>query len=640
VTRLSLIPRMVGIAWVVVCLVAMNGGSAIAQQGGLQQGGALQGGGVAAAKLVLRGTVVNAVTHEPIGRAVVTSPDDRFAVMTDERGRFEMRFKEKKSAPPAVAASGGATPGGIGPGSGGSRTVWFSNGNGGVGSTSTSSNGDGGAQTQQVTVDRPDALTARRVGFLSTQLRSNPAIPVAPDQEEVTIPLMPEARVVGHVTLADGEGARGMQVALYRHTVQDGRAQWLHSGQAEVKSDGEFRIAELEAGEYKLFSLELNDRDPVTSDPRGQQFGYPPDYYPGAADFGTGALIHLAAGETFQATLTPERRKYYPVRIGMGNGPPQRGGMVPQAEVWKDGHPGPGYTLGYDYRDGSIGGALPDGNYLVKVTSPGDIGLTGLTNLGVNGGPAGGTVALMQGSVVGVHVSEEFGNSGQAQQVRQAVSGAAQQNQQAGGGQGAPQSRMHLRDYVQFMLWSTDEFTFRRQLMAQQPSDPEAEGLEIPSVPAGEYRVQVQTPIGYVASVRSGGTDLQKSNLVVGAGASVAPIEVVLRDDGAEVDGSVVEIANRSHAAASGQTPGMSPGYVYLVPEGERVELLKETFVQPNGDFQFGQLPPGSYRVLAFERQRNDLEFSNEDAMRKYGAQTITVGSGQKMQIKVSLNTE
>ena len=89
------------------------------------------------------------------------------------------------------------------------------------------------------------------------------------------------------------------------------------AGSAEVKSDGEFRFADLEAGNYKLFSAELNDRDPVTSDPReGQCLGYPPDYYPGATDFAGGAVIHLAAGETFQATLTPEKRRYYPVHIG------------------------------------------------------------------------------------------------------------------------------------------------------------------------------------------------------------------------------------------------------------------------------------------------------------------------------------
>src|ERR1700686_2931831 len=34
----------------------------------------------------LRGAVVNGVTHEPISRALVFSPDNRFATMTDDRG--------------------------------------------------------------------------------------------------------------------------------------------------------------------------------------------------------------------------------------------------------------------------------------------------------------------------------------------------------------------------------------------------------------------------------------------------------------------------------------------------------------------------------------------------------------------------
>src|SRR5260370_17290828 len=37
----------------------------------------------------LRGTVVNSATHEPISRALVFSPDNRFATMTDNRGHFE-----------------------------------------------------------------------------------------------------------------------------------------------------------------------------------------------------------------------------------------------------------------------------------------------------------------------------------------------------------------------------------------------------------------------------------------------------------------------------------------------------------------------------------------------------------------------
>jgi hypothetical protein len=61
---------------------------------------------------------------------------------------------------------------------------------------------------------------------------------------------------------------------------------------------------------------------------------------------------------------------------------------------------------------------------------------------------------------------------------------------------------------------------------------------------------------------------------------------------------------------------------------------------QPNGEFQMQQLAPGTYRVLAFDRPRNDLEYWNEDAMRKYDAQMVTVVPGQKEKIRVSMSTE
>src|SRR5207302_8124331 len=47
---------------------------------------------------VVRGTVLNSVTHEPVGRALVYSPDNRFATLTDARGRFEFKLRSNESA--------------------------------------------------------------------------------------------------------------------------------------------------------------------------------------------------------------------------------------------------------------------------------------------------------------------------------------------------------------------------------------------------------------------------------------------------------------------------------------------------------------------------------------------------------------
>ena len=42
----------------------------------------------------IRGTVVNSVTHEPIGRALVFSLDNRFAILCDAGGHFEFKIPQ------------------------------------------------------------------------------------------------------------------------------------------------------------------------------------------------------------------------------------------------------------------------------------------------------------------------------------------------------------------------------------------------------------------------------------------------------------------------------------------------------------------------------------------------------------------
>jgi hypothetical protein len=43
----------------------------------------------------VRGRVLNKVTKEPIGRALVTTVGEEYAVMTDDRGQFEMKIEEQ-----------------------------------------------------------------------------------------------------------------------------------------------------------------------------------------------------------------------------------------------------------------------------------------------------------------------------------------------------------------------------------------------------------------------------------------------------------------------------------------------------------------------------------------------------------------
>ena len=289
----------------------------------------------------IHGTVINSVTHEPIGRALVYSPDNRFATMTDSEGRFEFSL-----APDESNAKNGQSP----PASAfGSTTSSCSE----RGCTTYSSSNGGGYQLR--------TLRARKPGFLDDHDEGQ-NLP-SDTGKDFTIALTPEALVVGRVVLPSADDSDRIQLELYRRQVQEGRAHWILAGSVSTRANGEFRFAELPAGKYKLLTRELLDRDPLTFDPQGQLYGYPPVYYPAATDFAGGETIQLTAGQIFQANLSLVRRAYYPVKVPVVN--PVAGPGV-SVVVSVQGHRGPGYALGYNRRDQTIEGMLPNGNYTLE----------------------------------------------------------------------------------------------------------------------------------------------------------------------------------------------------------------------------------------------------------------------------------
>ena len=62
--------------------------------------------------------------------------------------------------------------------------------------------------------------------------------------------------------------------------------------------------------------------------------------------------------------------------------------------------------------------------------------------------------------------------------------------------------------------------------------------LVLHNVRPGKYRVEAETRIGYAAEITAGGKDLLHQPLVIGQDSSNPPIEITLKDDGAEVGGN------------------------------------------------------------------------------------------------------
>src|SRR5271168_237421 len=119
------------------------------------------------ASSAIRGIVINSVTHEPIGRALVSSPDHRFAALTDSEGRFEFAVTKVDTA------------------------------------SDESSNPDTGPHRAAAS-NRPYTLMARKPGFLTdpnqqaNNLGSNSG-------KELSLALTPEAVIAGTVALPTSE---------------------------------------------------------------------------------------------------------------------------------------------------------------------------------------------------------------------------------------------------------------------------------------------------------------------------------------------------------------------------------------------------------------------------------------------------
>jgi len=531
----------------------------------------------------LRGTVMNGLTHEPIGHALVLSLDNRFATMTDDEGRFEFTFS---------SSQGGPT--------------------------------DSGTLTRRAFPDPPAVLMARKPGFLgengdaahggATSIRSN----------DVTIKLVPEALIVGHIQLPVSDYLNRMQVELYRHVLRGGHDQWQVAKSTSSRADGSFRFAGLAPGEYRLLSHELLDRDAVNFDPGGQLFGYPPVYYPSAADFESAQTIRLSPGVTFQANLSPIRSPYYQVRVAVPNAPP-----FLQVEVWPHGKSSPGYSLGFDSNEGAIQGTLPEGTYTIHAFTNGEKSSSGSINITVNGEPSrDASLVMLPNPSITVKVREEF------------------RPNPDGSPRWAPSPEMgnpHRPSYLYVTLVPAPivAVDYASSPSLRPANGPEDKSLVIENVQPGRYRVEANTGVGYISSIRVGSIDLLRAPLQVDSGSAPSPMEIEVRDDGGAVEGTISGLdanAPRSITVFNGMAE--APTVYFFPSEGSTGQFRMQLWnIGPNGHFEEHQLPPGAYRVLALDHQDPELQYASSETLAQYESamQVIEVAADQKSQVHLTL---
>jgi hypothetical protein len=516
----------------------------------------------------------------------VSSPDNRFATMTDGEGHFEFSFPV--AHPPDNTTLNGPI----------STEVFNPNENG------------------------PGSLNARKPGFLQDE-NSYAGISGREDKPLV-IALTPEALIVGRVNLPSSEPAETIALELYSRQVNEGRAHWSLVTSTSTRSSGEFRFADLTAGDYKLLTRELMELDPVRFNPQGPAYGYPPVYFPNAGGFSSAETIHLSAGMVFRANISLLKREYHQVKLPVMNAP-ANGGL--SLLVYAQGR-GPGYALAYTPQEQIITGLLPDGTYTIEATFFGLNGVTGTANLTVNGTAVDGQpLVLSSSSSIHAEVKEEFTASEDKDPAQIHII------------TGRPRISSRF-SYLSWRLEPADDFGQEHPIYESNPKPGEDESIIFENVPPGRYWLRINSSKGFVASASSGDVDLQHEPLVLAAGASISPIEVTVRDDWGELDGNIEGVTKLPppEGTASGQArPSEPPAYVYLIPLPDSGGAYQEVWVSAEGKFNSGRVQPGAYLALAFERRQSQLEYNNAELMRDYEAkgQLVRVAGGQKVRLQL-----
>lgn len=474
-------------------------------------------------------------------------------------------------------------------------------------------------------------LQAKKPGFFEDKHAASSS---ASSESEVTLYLLPEALIIGRILLSTGEPASRVTVQVFARQVQNGFFRWMPKKQERTNSNGEFRFADLEAGAYKVITHEYMDNDPLTTIPAGQLYGYPPIYYPNAVDFPSASTIQLSAGETFQADISLVRHPYFPVKIPVAN-PPESNGI--RVEVSPSGHHSPGYSLGYDQQKRIIDGSLPGGNYLVEATSyERAMGRSGMVNLSVTGSTSDApALVLTPNNSISMNVKEQF-TSTDPNTVSMSF--------------GDRNFSLHgPRAYLQAFVESADDFQRQGTYALRAPTGPGDESLVFENLPPGSYWLRLDPSLGYVASATMGGLDLLHQPFTIGSGATV-PVEITMRDDFAELEGSIAGFVSTEMPAgvisgsvfsgfASYLEIPSAPAYIYCVPLSDSPSGFRQLTPDSSGKFDFKDLAPGTYRFLAFKNYQRDIPYRDPEAMKAYESkgQVIRLSPGQKTSAELQL---
>jgi hypothetical protein len=489
---------------------------------------------------------------------------------------------------------------------------------------STFTDTEGKFQFTHITVNDV-VLAARKPGFFSEQeLHPESSLPtgffhVDANTTSVVIKLFPEGIVSGRVATVKGEPIEDSPVRVFQQRTMDGRKRWVLRSQSTTDEDGQFRIANLQPGQYLLSTGPMFGvgRRRVRGKRTSREEQISNTFYPGVPEMEAATPITVLSGQQAQADFLLKPEPVFKVS-GVVSGFLPATPNAPQVAT-RSGEPLPA-PVNFDPQTGKFDVELPAGSYVLMIRTPDGEGnlLSGDLPLNVNSDIENVTLTLGSPMVMPIRV-ETRATSGSPI----APSGGVINFSFAGSDQTRGGPRRMRVPVVQVRLISTENRLEDAEFQADYNATDGS--LAIRNFVPGRYNVDLQpNPPWYVQSATSGTVDVLREELALTPGRRPDPLEIVLRDDGAMVSGTI---------KADGQSV---MGSVLLIPEQQSATQIRVMAAAPGGDFLFDRVPPGEYKLIALDTV-SDVEFRNAEALGPYlsKATRITVEPGQQDNVSV-----
>jgi len=470
-------------------------------------------------------------------------------------------------------------------------------------------------------------LFAERTGLLDSEKqrgRSDGRILTLTAGEEVKdlhLRLQAAAVMRGRVTDEDGDPLPNAEVTVLHQTFVAGHKRWEQAGAERTNDLGEYRVANLSAGNFYVsvspppdFKTLIENAGAAASErnqnaaEKSASTSYQTVYYPGTSDRSQAAPIQLRPGDDFPANFTLTPMPSLSIRGSVVNVPPRASA-----------------TIMLQSRDFSVvlnGAEMhKDGSFIIRDVSPGNY--TILATIEGSTMPMMARQSLQVGStnVEGLRLAPQPGTTIRGQMRVESKTGTSRFDTE----------RVFLAlpsldsEQDDGMLAGRESFSS----MAHVAPDGTFQWTD---VPPGSYYVQVVGDANandgwFVKSVLAAGREINDSGVTLNGG--TVPLEVVISANGGVVEGVVVDQKGEP----------VSNAIVVAVPEARlrtRLDHYRKTVSDQSGRFSLRGVRSGDYTLFAWQNVDGEAYY-NPDFLKSFEGQgsALHISEGERKSLQL-----